>query len=265
MSIKHAILATCLALFVNQAQAAQDSPYHHQIEIGNVTSTDDISDGFFFARYTYYLDEVEQNGPYRLNGFLAQSSELTVENFDGDSNGISGRWVVDNQWYIGGGVFLPNDDRIGDIYNIRGGYFINAYTEAYGSYSYRESDNDFNDSEQDDISIGIKTLLPIANSAGIYLSASYEYSELNVSYSDNDRGDFSFDDDWWRFNAEWFLNKRWSIGAFYTLRDDDDFYGVKTDYTWRITDSFSLYTGVVNYIEPDADDLQLNLSLEWRL
>ncbi|QBY04499.1 hypothetical protein E2K93_08900 [Thalassotalea sp. HSM 43] len=264
MNTKYAYLAACLTIFANQAHSAQDNPYHHEIELGNISTTDDISGGFFYGNYTYYFDAVEQNGPYRLNGFLAQSSELSARTIDGDNHGLSGRWVIDDQWYIGGGIFLPDNDFLGDTYTISGGYFINAYTEAYASYSYREGEDDFSDSEQDNLSIGIRTLLPVANSAGVYLSASYEYSELEVSNRESGLGDFSFDDDWWRFNAEWFLNKRWSIGGFYTLRDGDDFYGVKTDYTWRITDSFSLYTGLTNYIEPDADDLLLNLAINWR-
>ncbi|MCJ8303349.1 putative porin, partial [Shewanella sp.] len=77
-------LAVLLGLVSTSANATDDidssSTFQHEANVTFNTNSDDLDDGLWSLDYRFYFSPVDtDNGPYALNGFLAQKSNIGAQ------------------------------------------------------------------------------------------------------------------------------------------------------------------------------------------
>ncbi|OUS30036.1 hypothetical protein A9Q98_05425 [Thalassotalea sp. 42_200_T64] len=253
------------------ACAVNNDSYQHQFGVGTSASTDDVDDGFLSANYRYYFTAVDQQTvPYQLSSFLAQSSNVggNYLTFDDYSRFvIDGRYVDDSKWFVGGAVeAIDNSHSDDNFYTVQGGYFLNSTTSIYGEYTYGNNSHSNSELDLNNFSLIAKTFLPLEHTQGVHFSARLEHARSSYeSERDGLNYDFNNSSNSILLNSDCYFTQAWSVGARYFRRSDRDLFSVDTAYTWRVTDSFSVYSRIQKYIEPNEDGLVIDLNLIWRL
>ncbi|WP_413484853.1 hypothetical protein [Shewanella baltica] len=269
-------IAVVFGLLSTNTFAATDKAYQHDANINYGASSEAFSDGGWSADYRYYSTPVSQDSaPYALSGFLAQTSNFGGKysfNDDIDSYGVNGEYVFASKWFVGANYFnLDSDFYDANTYGINLGYYFNATSAVYASYSSSDGDYDAGlsakgNSDTDAFGIGIRSFIPLQSTAGIDLQANVYYSQSDNTLANGPNGQYNNSNNSTIVNlaADWYITRAWSIGANYSIQDDEDPYGINTAYHWRITDLISARAGIAKSLEPDWDGVDISLSLNGR-
>lgn len=243
-------LALLFATATSSAFAAENE-FHHEARINYGTNSEEVSDGVWSAAYRYYFEAVDQsNGPYALNGFLAQKSNVGVnyqyydiENFDVDSISIDGKFVFDSNWFISAAYGRTNVDSFDtDSYLAEVGYYFNSSSAVSAFYS--DSDND----TAEEYGLAVRSFMALESTAGIELSANWSHTDF---------------DDTFNVGADWYINDSWYVGAnYFDTRSSD--YSISTGYWWQISDTFSATFDASRLIDSDVDGVNLSASIVGR-
>ncbi|WP_228290834.1 putative porin [Shewanella cyperi] len=267
MTNKQIPLALAMMLASGLSYAAADVPFQHEASVSYGSNTDDFGDGSWNLGYRFYASPVSQEQqPYALSGFLAQTSNLgagytTVDDADLDAYHLDGQYVFSNKWFLLAGydkVEFGSDFASFDshVYSFGGGYYFNDHSAAFASYSRQESDSNWpgSDFSVDHYALGVRSYIKMQSTAGVDL-------QMNVTHSRMDGDSNSA----LNLNADWYLTRAWSIGGHYSIDEDgDDAYGLQTAYWLRLSDNISLTFALAKTIEPDSDGMFANIGLNGR-
>ena len=256
-------LAVLLGLVSTSANATDDidssSTFQHEANITFGSHTDDLDDGLWSLDYRFYFSPVDtDNGPYALNGFLAQKSNIGAQYAqvsmitDTVSYSIDGTYVLDSNWFIGANYSKVDIDGSGamvssladDIseYGLSLGYYFNESSEV--SFTYQTSsmsgDSSFesqgdthkssSDSDSKIYSAQVHSFVPLASFSGLDLLASWRYIDTsnkhNISAIDGEfireiQNNSTVDTSIVTLAADWYITKSWSVGAGYIWRQYD--------------------------------------------
>ncbi|QSX39194.1 putative porin [Shewanella sedimentimangrovi] len=251
--------------------AAADVPFQHEASVSYGSNTDDFGDGSWNLGYRFYASPVSQEQqPYALSGFLAQTSNLgagytTVDDADLDAYHLDGQYVFGNKWFLQAGydkVEFGSDFASFDThaYSLGGGYYFNDHSAAFASYSRRESDSNqaISGVSVDSYGLGIRSFIKMQSTAGVDLQLNLNHSRFNSRYFDASNSTLNL-------NADWYLTRAWSIGGHYSIDEDGyDNYGLQTAYWLRLSDNISLTFALAKTIEPDGDGMFANMGLNGR-
>jgi hypothetical protein len=231
-------IALVLGFVTLPAMAVQDAPFQHQAGVNYSANTEEFGDGQWDLNYRFYADSVSQEkGPYALNGFLAQSSNLgasysKIDDAELDIFAVDGTYVFDSNWYIGAdfrrfdaGVFDT------DIYKLDLGYYFNDSSKV-GVYYIDGSDF------EPAYGLEVRSFIELKNTTGIDLSASWTHTD---------------DEDTLAANADWYVTKAWSVGLGYVDTGVNDNFIAKTAYWLRMSDAFSATFELSKNLDSDAD------------
>lgn len=273
------------------SHAAQDKPYHHESQVDYITSSEDFSDGKWGLQYRYFQQAVNQETvPYALSEFLAQTSNIGGEyiGFDGNDKqyNLDGTYFFDSKWFIGLGYQKTDFNETSNLklinsyntvgtdsktYRVTGGYYLNKTSAVYLDYQY--NDGEENDTLYDtDVTghyygLGLRTLVPMTVTEGIYIDASYQYIDTELQYNGSFTGRTTQNSNNFNLKADWYFTRSWSVGGYYHTDDsnsDNDDYGIGTAYFLRLNDVLSARINVVKQFEPDLDGVYGNLSVNAR-
>jgi hypothetical protein len=231
-------LALVLGFVALPAMAAQDAPFHHEAGLDYSANTEEFGDGLWDLNYRFYLDSVSQEkGPYALNGFLAQSTNVgasysMIDDDDVDIFSVDGTYVFDSKWFVGAkierfdaGVFDT------DIYQLDLGYYFNDSSKVAAFYA--------DGSDIDSIyGLEVRSFIDLKNTTGVDLGANWTHTDA---------------DDIFNVNADWYVTKAWSVGLGYTDIGSDDFFIAKTAYWLRMSDTFSATFELSKDLDSDVD------------
>ncbi|MCL1125149.1 hypothetical protein [Shewanella surugensis] len=293
--MKKTTIATLILLNLacHSAIAAQDKAYFHESQVDYLTSSEEFSDGQWGLQYRYYATAVNQETvPYALSGYLAQTSNIGGQYVGiGDDDTryyIDGTYVFDSKWFIGLGfkktdINDSNNLKLIDsyktttpdskTYQVTGGYYLNKASAAYLSYNYSDGTDDSHRTYTEDVTghyygLGLKTLVPMTVTEGIYIDASYQYADTETKYSGiGFGGKTEQTSNNFNLTADWYFTRSWSFGGYYHTDDasnDNDDYGIGTAYFLRLNDVLSARINVVKQFEPDLDGVYGNLSVNAR-
>ena len=245
------------------ANAAEDldssSTFQHEANITFGSHTDDLDDGLWSLDYRFYFSPVDtDNGPYALNGFLAQKSNIGAQYAqismitDTVSYSIDGTYVLDSNWFIGANYSKVDIDGSGamvssladDIseYGLSLGYYFNESSEV--SFTYQTSSmsgessytwldythKSSSDSDSKSYSAQVHSFVPLASFSGLDLLASWRYIDTSNKYNGSAiDGEFireiqnnsTVDTSIATLAADWYITKSWSVGAGYIWRQYD--------------------------------------------
>ncbi|WP_299011707.1 hypothetical protein [uncultured Shewanella sp.] len=273
------------------SHAVQDKPYHHESQIDYISSSEDFSNGKWALQYRYFQEAVNQETvPYALSGFLAQTSNIGGQyvGFGDDDTryDIDGTYVFDSKWFIGLGyqktdindashlALINRYNTLGTdskTYAITGGYYLNKSTEIYLAYQYNDGEQSSTAYHTDMTGhyyrLGLRTLVPMTVTEGIYIDASYQYADTELQYSGAYTGKTTQNSNNFNLTADWYFTPSWSVGGYYHTDDsnsDNDDYGIGTAYFLRLNDVLSARINVVKQFEPDLDGVYGNLSVNAR-
>ncbi|MGI2261114.1 putative porin [Shewanella sp. GXUN23E] len=242
--------------FLSISATAQDT-FQHQanITLGTVEWDDNQSDELIALSYDYYLAPISTEGPYALNGFLAQTSSLNASfnKAGGDAKlwTAGGTWVFGNNWFVRGNYSITSDNQADfDVINIGGGWFINDATEASLHYISTDIDADCDCNWGTDTwQAQIRSFVALQATAGVDLSASWR----------NNRGQFessaySYDESVNAFDlqADWYLTRSLALGAEIILFDDsnvDSQYSLSAQYWLPLGNTFSLQASLAHELQ----------------
>jgi hypothetical protein len=231
-------LALVLGFAALPAVAAQDAPFQHEAGLQYSANTEEFGDGQWDLNYRFYFDSVSQEkGPYALNGFLAQSTNVgasysMIDDADIDVFSVDGTYVFDSKWFVGAkverfdaGVFDT------DIYQLDVGYYFNDSSKVAAFYV---------DGSDIDSSYGLeaRSFIDLKSTTGIDLGAMWTHTDA---------------DDLFNVNADWYVTKAWSVGLGYADIGSDDFFIAKTAYWLRISDAFSATLELSKDLDSDVD------------
>ncbi|MCL1051201.1 hypothetical protein L2755_16435 [Shewanella abyssi] len=279
--------AVLLGLFSTSAKAndnnASTNTYQHEANVSYGSHTDDLDNGLWSVDYRFYFTPVDsQNGPYALNGFLAQTSNLEAQYAqvsildDSVSYSIDGTYVLDSNWFVAANyseVDLDDDAFIvalGDdisAYGFSLGYYFNQTSEFSLSYQTSSSSgsrsfgNDvyslFTSSEIDSKSYSaqIHSFVPLQSFSGLDFLAKWSYIDSDYDYIsqsiDNDgtsnySGNSQIDSNIVNLSADWYITKSWSVGA---------------GYLWSQYDTESKYISTYGNNQDSNDDSNSSYSI----
>ena len=250
--------------FVSTSANATDdidssSTFQHEANVTFNTNSDDLDDGLWSLDYRFYFSPVDtDNGPYALNGFLAQKSNIGAQYAqmnmftDTVSYSVDGTYVLDSNWFIGanysqididdsGAMVSSLDDDISE-YGLSLGYYFNESSEV--SFTYQTSsmsgENSFesqgdthkssSDSDSKSYSAQVHSFVPLASFSGLDLLASWRYIDTsnkhNISAIDGEfireiQNNSTVDTSIVTLAADWYITKSWSVGAGYIWRQYD--------------------------------------------
>ncbi|NMH65431.1 putative porin [Shewanella salipaludis] len=242
-----AALAILLSLASTAAMAVQDNSYQHEAGLNYNGNSEEFGDGTWNANYRYYFKSVDQaKGPYALNGFLAQESNLgaSYSNYDAldtDTFGIDGTYVFDSNWFVSANysrVDVGSHDA--NTYGAEVGYYFNNASSV--SAFFNDGDNNIEES----YGLKLRSFIALKSTSGVDLSASWTHADS---------------DDAFNVKADWYINKAWSVGLGYSDNGDDDNFSVSTAYWWRLSDSFSANFGLAKVLDSDVDGVDIGLGL----
>ena len=233
------------------ALAAYDQDFQHEVSVAASDNTSDSkNDTHWKGQYTYYANPVEQtNGPYRVNAFLAHTSQFSLlygHQDEDNEYGIKGKLFFADHWFVA--AEYEQSEFLGDdvyFYSLEVGNYINEFTKVYVSAARHDIKDKISDLEIDTYSLGVKSFISLEHNMGLLLKAAYLYEEAKFAHLRPDQNKV-------KLEADYFFTQSFSIGAHYDNGDEDDAnYGVKADYFFRITDNISLDVGVNKYFEDD--------------
>jgi hypothetical protein len=242
-------LALVLGFVALPAMAAQDAPFHHEAGLDYSANTEEFGDGLWDLNYRFYLDSVSQEkGPYALNGFLAQSTNVGAsysmqDDIDLDIFSVDGTYVFDSKWFVGAkierydaGVFDT------DIYQLDLGYYFNDSSKVAAFYA--------DGSDIDSIyGLEVRSFIDLKNTTGVDLGANWTHTDA---------------DDIFNVNADWYVTKAWSVGLGYDDNGSDDNFTAKTAYWLRMSDSFSATFELAKVLDSDVDGLFVGVGVVGR-
>jgi hypothetical protein len=231
-------LALVLGFVALPTVAAQDAPFQHQAGFAYGANTEEFGDGLWDLNYRFYLDSVSQEkGPYALNGFLAQSSNVGAnysmqDDTDLDIFSVDGTYVFDSKWFVGAqikrfdaGIFDT------DTYELNAGYYFNDSSKVAAFYTDGSDIDSVYGAE-------IRSFIDLANTTGIDLSAGWTHAD---------------EDDMFNVNADWYVTKSWSVGLGYVDSGFDDNFVANTAYWLPISDAFSATFALSKILDSDVD------------
>ncbi|WP_299494064.1 putative porin [uncultured Shewanella sp.] len=281
-----------LSLASHSTIAAEDKPFHHESQVDYITSSEEFSDGKWGLQYRYYQTAVNQETvPYALSGYLAQTSNIGGEYIGfGDSDrqyNLDGTYVFDSKWFVGLGyqkTDLSDSNNLKLIesykaitpdsktYQVTGGYYLNKTSAAYFSYQYNDGNKDNSLYSEDTtghyVGAGLKTLVPMTVTEGIFIDASYHYADTETKYSGTGiGGKTEQNSNNFNLQADWYFTRSWSVGGYYHTDDsssDNDDYGIGTAYFLRLNNVLSARINIIKQFEPDLDGVYGNLSVNAR-
>jgi hypothetical protein len=231
-------LALVLGFVALPAMAAQDAPFHHEAGLDYSANTEEFGDGLWDLNYRFYLDSVSQEkGPYALNGFLAQSTNVgasysMIDDDDVDIFSVDGTYVFDSKWFVGAKIERYDTSVFDtDIYQLDLGYYFNDSSKVAAFYA-DGSDIDSN------YGLEVRSFIDLKNTTGVDLGANWTHTDA---------------DDIFNVNADWYVTKAWSVGLGYTDIGSDDFFIAKTAYWLRMSDTFSATFDLSKDLDSDVD------------
>jgi hypothetical protein len=231
-------LALVLGFVALPAMAAQDAPFHHEAGLDYSANTEEFGDGLWDLNYRFYLDSVSQEkGPYALNGFLAQSTNVgasysMIDDADVDIFSVDGTYVFDSKWFVGAKIERYDTSVFDtDIYQLDLGYYFNDSSKVAAFYA-DGSDIDSN------YGLEVRSFIDLKNTTGVDLGANWTHTDA---------------DDIFNVNADWYVTKAWSVGLGYTDIGSDDFFIAKTAYWLRMSDTFSATFDLSKDLDSDVD------------
>ncbi|WP_144211488.1 putative porin [Shewanella donghaensis] len=243
-------LALLTSLFALPAMAAQDAPFQHEAGLEYSANSEEFGDGIWNANYRYYVAPVSQdNGPYALNGFLAQTTNVGAnysmfDAADTDTFGVDGTYVFDNKWFVGGEYQrFEVGDFSGNLYKIDAGYYFNDSSKVAAFYV------DGSDNFESVYGLEVRSFLALESTSGIDLGAMWTHTD---------------DDDIFNLNADWYVTKAWSVGAGYEDDGFDDNFALKTAYWLRMSDSFSATFELSKVLDSDVDGFDVGVGIVGR-
>ncbi|PKG58583.1 putative porin [Shewanella sp. GutDb-MelDb] len=276
MNKKTLSLAVLLALVATSANANDNSSntYQHEANVTFGSHTDNFDNGLWSLDYRFYFSPVDtDNGPYALNGFLAQESNLgaqyaQIRTLDNSAlYRIDGTYVINSKWFVAanynevdfddeGALIISLADDMSE-YGFSLGYYFNPTSEfslsyqagsASGSSSF---DNDIyshsasSESDNKKYSAQVHSFVPLASFSGLdflakwsYIDSSYDYSREMTDKTSNE-----------------------IIERNYQSKTDSDNNIVNLTADWYITKSWSVGAGYLwgqydtksHYVNPDGD------------
>jgi len=243
-------LAILLGFVSVNAAAAQDNPYQHEAGLKYSANSEEFSDGLWNANYRFYISPVDQTkGPYALNGFLAQTSNVgaNYSNYDEsdlDTIGVDGTYVFASKWFIAANY---QRSEIGSFdwntYGAEVGYYFNDSSAVSAFY------NDGSDSIEESYGLKVRSFIALQSTTGVDLSANWTHQDS---------------DDTFNLGADWYVTKSWSVGLGYTDDGHYDTFVLKTAYWLRLSDSFSANFELARELDSDADGVFIGLGLTGR-
>ncbi|MFB2638995.1 putative porin [Shewanella bicestrii] len=278
MLINRLNLALLFALTSTTTFAATDNTYQHDASLEYAGSSEAFDDGTWNTNYRYYFTPVSQdNVPYALSGFLAQTSNLGANyaGFEGDLDayGVNGQYVFASKWFVGANYQNLGADLFdSDTYGVSVGYYFNSTSSVYLGYTKNDKDYDLGfgvkaSADLDTFNLGLRSFLPLQTTTGIDLTAQLFFSQSDYSLKNTPYGidmSDSYNATVLMLSADWYLTRAWSVGANYSVQEDTDPYGISTAYHWRLTDSFSAIVRATKSFEPDEDGVFLALGINGR-
>jgi hypothetical protein len=231
-------IALVLGFVTSPVMAAQDAPFQHQAGVNYSASTEELDNGLWDLNYRFYLDPVSQEkGPYALNGFLAQSSNVgasysSFSQYDYDSLAVDGTYVFDSKWFVGAQIRRYDSDFYdNELYQVNAGYYFNDNSKVAVYYA---------DSSDVEAVYGaeVRSFIELKDTTGIDLGANWNHTDYDDSLN---------------LNADWYVTKAWSVGVGYVDSGFDDNFVAKTAYWLRMTDTFSATFALSKYLDSDAD------------
>ncbi|WP_051484586.1 putative porin [Shewanella waksmanii] len=286
---KYPIIAIAM-LAVPSLVLANTGQFNHQADLSyiNNDNIDSYLSGsdLWQVNYRYYLDEVDvANGPYALNGFLAQSSQFGAfytaqqdslsggAKADSDFYGVDATYVFDNGWFVGGRYQQSKPAQLSntfsqdsDEYGLSLGYYLNDnasitvfYSNESQDDSYKTLDNFINREEKtiDGFGIEYRHFIRFETTAGIdfYLvGEKQDIEQTNLSHWQSSPTTSQYQADVYVVSAslDWFINNSWSLGAHYMWRD--------LSYEYNSDRNNGYYESGSNSI----DQLSLNTAYWWQ-
>ena len=244
--------------------AAQDGTYQHEISVAASDNTSDSgTDTLWKGKYTYYAKPIDQNkGPYRLNAFLAHSSQFGVSygnRDDYDAYGIKGKLFFGDHWFIAGDYSYTDDHgKNKDLYSVELGNYISDTTKVYISAQRFDVDVAKSKYDFDKYAIGAKGFIETDSGMGFLLKAEYKYSDYKYEKVKQDSNGLSLE-------ADYFFTQSFSIGGYYSDGNHEQkVYGARANYFLRISDNISLDLSLDKLYEPDQDGVNWGAQLVGR-
>lgn len=213
----------------------------------------------------YFKDVDTGKGPLGEASFLDQSSYVgagykytdlddIVEDVDGDTYGIGGRYVLplDSIPLIFEADWTRETPDFSDIDFYRFGFGAYITDNTTIVLSYRTSDvdetNDIDPGDIDAYSIDLKHLWHLSGDSAIALKGSYGL----IDVEDNEINDGD-DIDTWKIGGTWYVNKNLGFGLDFSRFDnfgiEEDTYGAMAE--WFVTETIGLS---LNYAHSEIDD-----------
>ncbi|GGP79054.1 putative porin [Shewanella ulleungensis] len=231
-------LALVLGFAALPAVAAQDAPFHHEAGLEYSANTEEFGDGLWDLNYRFYVDSVSQEkGPYALNGFLAQSSNVgasysMIDDADLDIFSVDGTYVFDSKWFVGAAIQRYDAGAFDtDTYKLDVGYYFNDSSKVAAFY--------VDGSDIDSIyGLEVRSFIDLKSTTGIDLGAMWTHTDA---------------DDMFNVNADWYVTKAWSVGLGYADDGFDDNFTAKTAYWLRMNDAFSATFELSKVLDSDVD------------
>ena len=291
--MKKSILSLAVLLgLTTSANAAENldssNTFQHEANITFGSHTDDLDNGLWSLDYRFYFSPVDtDNGPYALNGFLAQKSNIGAQYAqismitDTVSYSIDGTYVLDSNWFIGANYSKVDIDDSGamvssladDIseYGLSLGYYFNESSEVSFTYqtssmsgesSYTWLDHTHkssSDSDSKSYSAQVHSFVPLASFSGLDLLASWRYIDTSNKYNGSAiDGEFireiqnnsTVDTSIATLAADWYITKSWSVGAGYIWSQYDmegEFIVTDEAYKFSDDDTNSFYSISTSY------------------
>ncbi|MCL1057791.1 hypothetical protein L2729_07215 [Shewanella gelidimarina] len=255
MNKKTLSLAVLLALVATSANANDNSSntYQHEANVTFGSHTDNFDNGLWSLDYRFYFSPVDtDNGPYALNGFLAQESNLGAQYTqistldDSALYRIDGTYVIDSNWFVAanysevdlddqGAQIISLADDISE-YGFSLGYYFNQTSEFSLSYQTSSAsgsssfDNDIyshsasSESDNKKYSAQVHSFVPLASFSGLDFLAKWSYIDSSNDYISqviNNKGTSNYnqnsqvDSNIVNLTADWYITKSWSVGAGY--------------------------------------------------
>ncbi len=243
-----------LALLLSAAAPstfAADNEFQNEARVIYSTNSEEVSEGVWNAAYRYYFDPVDRsNGPFALNGFLAQKSNLganylhyDIADFDVNALNIDGTFVFDSNWFVSAGYGRASvDNRDSNNYSAEVGYYFNSSSAVSAFYS----DGDDNAVEQ--YGLAVRSFIALESTAGVDLSARWSHTDFDDTYN---------------VGANWYVTNSWYVGAHYLDARSSD-YAINTGYWWQFSDTFSATFDAGKIIDSDVDGVNLSASIVGR-
>ena len=242
-------LALVLGFVALPAMAAQDAPFHHEAGLKYSANTEEFGDGLWDLNYRFYLDSVSQEkGPYALNGFLAQSTNVGAsykmqDDVDLDIFSVDGTYVFDSKWFVGAKIERYDVGSFDtDTYQLDLGYYFNDSSKVAAFY--------VDGSDIDSIyGLEVRSFIDLKNTTGVDLGAKWTHTDA---------------DDIFNVNADWYVTKSWSVGLGYDDNGSDDNFTAKTAYWLRMSDAFSATFELGKVLDSDVDGLFVGVGVVGR-